>query len=79
MFRAGMLTRLAGALFFDCMIHVLGKADDWACGGDEKFTDIGFDIYCVISAHVYMILDGLREYCLNGHVNIRGYVNDGRH
>ena len=79
MFRAGTLSRIAGALLFDCMIRALEKADDWACGGDEKFTDIGFDIYCVISARLYMILDGLRGYCLNGHVNIRGYVNDGCH
>lgn len=75
MFRAGSLTRVAGALFFDSLKHMVDRVDDWACNGDEKFTDCCFDIYSVVSARMWMIMDALKEYCLKGYVNIRGYVN----
>lgn len=75
MFRAGTISRVVGASFFDAILYLLRKMDDWACTGPYKFTDRGFDLYSWITTNIWMITDYMKEYCLKGHVNIRGYVN----
>lgn len=72
---AGKCSRLAGALFFDDILDLLRRLDDWACNGPEKFTDVGFDLYSCITTNIWVIVNGLKEFCLEGRVNLRGYCD----
>ena len=70
---AGTYSRVAAALFFDAILHLILKLDDWACNGPEKFTVIGYYLYLDITTDIWVIVECLKEFCLKGHVNLRGY------
>lgn len=72
---AGNCSRLVAALFFDAILDLLRRLDDWACYGPEKFTDVGFDLYTCVTTNIWVIVDCLKEFCLKGRVNLRGYCD----
>ena len=72
---AGTYSRVAAALFFDAILYLIRRMDDWACNGPEKFTDVGFDLYTCITTNIWVIVECLKEFCLKGHVNLRGYCD----
>lgn len=75
MFRADLYSRFIGATIVDALLRLITKMDERVCTGPEVLSDTGFDIYLFFSVRAWVILDYLKEYCLNGHVNIWGYVN----
>lgn len=72
---AGTYSRVAAALFFDAILYLLRKLDDWAFEGPEKFTVIGYYLYLDITTDIWVIVECLKEFCLKGHVNLRGYCD----
>ena len=75
MFKADLYSRVIGATIVDAFLRLITRMDERVCTGPEVLSDTGFDIYLFISVRAWMILDCLKEYCLNGYVNIWGYVN----
>lgn len=75
MFRADLYSRFVSATVVDALLRLITRMDEKVCTGPEVLSDTGFDIYLFISVRVWVVLDYLKEYCLNGYVNIWGYVN----
>ena len=75
MFRADLYSRFLGATIVDALLCLIMKTDDRVCTGPEVLSDTGFYIYLFFSEMAWEILYCLKEYCLNGYVNVRGYVN----